>query len=232
LTPKKNFVYVCRRCKKVHSPEEFNESRYCRDCGTFLSQSNKKSVDYLSITCTDEYLKKEDILNLVRKHDEENIWWIEQEKIVGDELKTTMKLSKDNLLRIIEWKFESNALVKKVQLNRAKKLDGNQLENVSNQVFNLDTNHDREKILLLCKFNGIGPAVASVILTFFDPENYCVVDFHVYEEVFGVRPEPLTPEKYVRLLRRFREEAKTHHLRVRDIEKAYFLKNCEKSSCD
>ena len=101
------------------------------------------------------------------------------------------------------------------------------LEKVSNEVFNLEINQDIKRILLLCGFKGIGTAVASVILTFYDPENYCVVDFHIYQELFGIRPNPLTPEKYVRVLKRLREEARKYNLRTRDVEKAYFLKNCE-----
>jgi endonuclease III len=160
-----------------------------------------------------------------------NFWWIQQEKEIGDRLRETKKLSRDELNKIIEWKFESNPLVKTVQLNRMKKINQQLLEKVSNEVFNLDVNQDMKRIALLCGFNGIGPAVASVILAFYDPENYCVVDFHVFQELFGFRPKFLTPEKYVRLLGKLREEAKKYNLRTRDVEKAYFMKNCETTSC-
>jgi len=30
-------IYVCRKCRKRHSPEEFKQSRFCPDCGTYLS---------------------------------------------------------------------------------------------------------------------------------------------------------------------------------------------------
>jgi len=227
MVAEKNYVYVCRKCKRPHSPEEFNESRYCRNCETFLSEKDLKFPNSVSVRGDKGYLSKEEILDLIEKHDRKNLWWIKQEEIIGNQLRKSMKLSKDNLYKIIEWKFESNALVKTVQLNRVKKIEEQQLETISNQVFNLNVDHDLQRINLLCIFKGIGPAVASVILTFFDPENYCVLDFHVYQEVFGIRPKSLTPEKYVRLLRRFRGEAKIHNLRVRDIEKAYFFKNCE-----
>jgi len=175
-------------------------------------------------------LEKEEILEWVEKHDRKNLWWIQEEKEIGDRMRKTMKLSKDDLSKIMEWKFESNALVKTVQLNRVKNVDEQHLEKISNKVFNLDVSQDMKRIMLLCGFNGIGPAVASVILTFFDPQNYCVVDFHVYQEVFGYRPKYLTPEKYVRLLGKLREEAKKYNLKVRDVEKAYFTKNFETKS--
>jgi len=176
-------------------------------------------------------MEREEILEWVDKHDRKNFWWIQQEREIGDRLRETKKLSKDDLNKIIEWKFESNPLVKTIQLNRMKKVNEQHLEKVSNEVFNLDVNQDMKRITLLCGFNGIGPAVASVILTFYDPENYCVVDFHVYQEVFGFRPKYLTPEKYIRLLGKLREEARKYSLNVRDIEKAYFMKNCETTTC-
>ena len=30
-------IYVCRKCRKRYSLEEFKQSRFCRDCGTYLS---------------------------------------------------------------------------------------------------------------------------------------------------------------------------------------------------
>ena len=176
-------------------------------------------------------MEKKEILEWVGKHDKKNAWWIQREKEIGDKLRRTKMLSKEDLVKIVEWKFESNALVKTVQINRVKLINEQHLGKISNKVFDLDVSHDMERITLLCGFSGIGPAVASVILTFYDPENYCVVDFHVYQEVFGFRPKYLTPEKYIRLLGKLREEARKYSLNVRDMEKAYFMKNCETATC-
>jgi hypothetical protein len=30
-------IYVCRKCRKRHSVEEYNESHFCRNCETFLT---------------------------------------------------------------------------------------------------------------------------------------------------------------------------------------------------
>jgi len=30
-------IYVCRKCRKRHSAEEFSQSHFCRDCGTYLT---------------------------------------------------------------------------------------------------------------------------------------------------------------------------------------------------
>jgi hypothetical protein len=175
-------------------------------------------------------VEKEEILERVEKHDKKHSLRIQQEKEIGDKLRTTKNLSKDDLIKIMEWKFESNPLVTTVQVNHAKRVNKEFLKKVSNEVFNLDLNQDMKRITLLCGFEGIGTAVASVILTFYDPENYCVGDFHIYQELFGLRPNPLTPEKYIRILGRLREEARRYNLRTRDVEKAYFMKNCETTS--
>lgn len=187
-------------------------------------------------------MEKEKILYWKDKYDKGAPWSIKEEKRLGDKFRQSKTLTKDDLIRIMEWKFESNALVKTVQVNRAKRVNEQLLQQVSNEVFNLDVNQDMKRINLLCgydiingfvtkRFSGIGSAVASVILTFYDPHNYCVVDFHLYQELFGIRPNPLNPEKYIEVLGKLREEARKYNLRTRDVEKAYFTKNREKSSC-
>jgi len=175
-------------------------------------------------------VEKEEILGWIEKHDKKNVWWIQQESEIGDRLRKTKKLTKEDLIKIMEWKFESNALVRTVQVNHAKRIDSQLLEKVSNEVFNLGIDHDVQRIVRLCGFKGIKTAVASVILTFYDPENYCVVDFHLYQELYGIRPKILTVEKYIRVLRRLREEAQRYGLRTRDVEKAYFMKNCQETA--
>ena len=36
-------IYICLKCRKNHSLEQFNQNRFCRDCGTYLTSSNVKS---------------------------------------------------------------------------------------------------------------------------------------------------------------------------------------------
>jgi len=33
-------IYICRKCGRKHSKQEFKESRFCRNCGTWLSRSS------------------------------------------------------------------------------------------------------------------------------------------------------------------------------------------------
>lgn len=112
------------------------------------------------------------------------------------------------------------------ELKLVAKIDEQVLKKVSNLVFNLNTSQDIYKIKILSALYGIGPAVASTILTFFDPKNYGVFDVHVWREVFGKESKnPFTAENYVKLLSKLREIAKREGLEVRTIEKALFKKN-------
>ena len=93
----------------------------------------------------------------------------------------------------------------------------------------MNTTQDAERIGLLCELkHGIGIAVASTVLTFFDPKNYGVFDFHVWQEVFGGRPK-YTVMEYVKLLSKLRQEAEMQDLGTRTIEKACFKKNYDES---
>ena len=45
-------MFVCSRCGRLHTIEEFNSSRFCHDCGRFLSRINKMgktSKEYASL---------------------------------------------------------------------------------------------------------------------------------------------------------------------------------------
>lgn len=41
-------VYICPKCGRPHSTEEFRQSRFCRNCGKFLTSSDKQALDELS----------------------------------------------------------------------------------------------------------------------------------------------------------------------------------------
>jgi hypothetical protein len=97
-------------------------------------------------------------------------------------------------------------------------IDEKSLKDVSNKVFNLSVSPDIERIELLCDLrHGIGTAVASTILTFFDPKNYGVFDFHVWQEVLGGRPKHTVME-CVKLLSRLRQEAEMYSLDTRTVD--------------
>ncbi|MGB8780327.1 MAG: hypothetical protein WCD81_06725 [Candidatus Bathyarchaeia archaeon] len=169
---------------------------------------------------------------IIKLRDEHNKEWkseIEKEKEIGDQLRATKTLTKSQLEEIIPWKFDCDGRIRANELRLIKGINEQALKEKSTRVFNLDVDHDYERIELLRSFKkGIGVAVASVILAFYDPENYCVFDFHIYQELFGERPD-YTTDEYVKLLTVLRKEAKKCGVFTRDIEKAYYRKNCQRS---
>jgi len=176
-------------------------------------------------------MEKEEILNWSEKHDKDYSEDIQKEKQIGDRLRQTKELTKPDLIEIIKWKFEGDARRTKRELNLVADIDERDLKRVSNLVFNLYVHQDLERIGLLCSLNhGIGPAVTSTILTFYDPDNYGVFDFHVWNEVFGDEKIQYTAKNYIRLLSKLREIATRYDLQTRTVEKAFFKKNIDEAN--
>ena len=171
-------------------------------------------------------MERKEILRLAAKFDQQNAFWLSQEKEIGDRLRATLELKKADLIKIIEWKFESDGRIRAAELRRASGINEDFLVATSKSVFGIGIDRDLERVEFLCCLrNGIGPSMASVILAFFDPDNYGVLDFHVWEELFNEKRRVLTSHDYVRLLSRLREDATRTGLQVRTVEKAYFMKS-------
>lgn len=176
-------------------------------------------------------ISKEQILDLCKKYDSENQLDNSVEKRLGSNFITSKEMSKEELKKVIQWKFNDNKARLKRELNLVDKNDDTTIKELSKCAFN--TGNDDIRIKHLCNIKGIGPAVASAILTFYDPKNFGVFDIHVYDELFDTdsktRPDMSNPELYIKLLNKLREEAINHNLNVRIIEKAYYQKNIDKA---
>lgn len=176
-------------------------------------------------------MEKQEILYWSGRHDNQFPHGIKKEREIGGRLREKEELTKIDLFDIIEWKFEGLEGRKKRELDLMTDIDEQILKKVSNVVFNLNTSQDTYRIRLLCALrHGIGVAVASTILTFFDPKNYGVFDFHVWQEIFGEKLEgKYTVSNYVDLLSKLREIADKYDFDVRTVEKAFYKKNYDKS---
>jgi len=178
-----------------------------------------------------EILNKQEIC-WAKRYDRESPWWIEREKEIGNHLRAARELSKADLIEVIEWKFK-DLKGRQTRVTRyAKRTDDLVLKKVTRLVFDLmDKKYDEYKLNLLCIFDGIGVAIASVILTFYDPQNYGVFDIHVWRELFGKEPKNLfTTKNCLCLFSGLRTISKKHRLPARIIEKALFKKNYDKGS--
>jgi len=180
-------------------------------------------------------LDKEEILFWSRKYDqEETAYSTALERDLGDKLRSTKELSKDELIQIVEWKFQGRLMGRrKIILNKLSGVDDSFVRKVVKESLNEQDERLRIK-KLMGRFEGIpgvGLALASVILTFYDPKNYGVFDIHAWRELCGEQPNDLFSnfENIMKFLKRLRQEAKRMDLDARIVEKAYFKKNLDES---
>ena len=177
-------------------------------------------------------MEKEDILNWNKKYDSEYPWWIQKEEEMRNRLRNTRKLTRQDLIEIVEWKFKELPGRKKRILGLIAKNDDVRIKQVSIQFFNTTSEDDSIKVDTLCLLHGVGPALASTILTFLNPKDYGVFDIHVWRELFGkeAKNEYLwTTENYLKVLVELRKIARTYSLDARTVEKALFKKNLDET---
>jgi len=172
---------------------------------------------------------------LDRYDKEETQYDAELERNLGSKIRKSKSLTKEDLLKIVKWKFPSQSRLKgrqKRTLNLLKTVSAVEIQEICRNALNCDC--DRARIILLMGIKGVKAALASTILAFYDPVNYCVFDIHVYDELFGTNPKTRpknlfsVPDYYLKTLSKVRLLAKKNGLKTREVEKALFKKNLEK----
>lgn len=132
------------------------------------------------------------------------------------------------MVELNDWKFTGNEPRRINNLRNIRKNNDADVRKITRSAF-LDMKIDRQKVDLLAdNLKGVGTAMASVILTFYNPRAYCVFDIHVWKELFSKEMPPYLyiTENYLKVLSKLRNEAKKYSLDdVRTVEKAYFKKN-------
>ena len=187
-----------------------------------------------SQTVSIENLSKQELLLWANKYDEDHPWWAKKEKEIGDKIRADNELGLDTLKEIVEWKFKTVPSRIKRIYNLLKQYNDEDIREVTRWVLPLGIRHDNNKITALKKIKGIGVSLASTILTFYNPHDYCVYDIHVMREMYGELPKyPFTQNKhYLRLLKDLREISIKLNINVRTIEKALFKKNLYAHAAD
>jgi endonuclease III len=176
-------------------------------------------------------MDKVTILKWNDKYDKDHSWWTEKEKEVGDKFRKTKMATKDDLRQVVDWKFKEIEGRRTRILGFVEKNADSEVRKISSDVFG-STLGDEYKIDSLQNLRGVGPAVASVILTFYNPKDYGVFDIHVWREVFGKEPKgyQFTTKDYLKVLGELRKKATQLSLNVRTVEKALFKKNYDESN--
>ena len=139
-------------------------------------------------------------------------------------------VTKEDLMQVIKWKFQGRLKGRKKRLqNLLEDVDANYIKEVSRLAF--ETENDDIRFVLFESIKGVGPAITSVILSFYDQNKYGVMDIHSWRELFGKEPNTLfLQNKYLlKFIGKLREISKEVGLSCRDIEKALFKKNYDES---
>lgn len=172
-------------------------------------------------------MDRDSIIFFKNKYDnEEYLYTRGDEKELRERLRKNNYLTKEDLIQIIKWKFQGRLTGRQKRLLKfIEGIDDQIIKNISKLAFK--TKDDETRIKLFCVIKGVGTALTSVILAFYDPNNYGIMDIHSWREMFGKEPKDLfTSNRHlIRFLNKLREISNEVNLPCRDIEKALFKKN-------
>lgn len=184
-------------------------------------------------------MNKKEIIFWRNKYDEEEDLY--DKKLEGRLRKKFQKnklVTKPDLIEIVKWKFQSPSL-----LGRRKRIlsfiDRNKestIREFSKLTFRNRDDETRLRLLSSPNIKGVGNALASVILAFYNPKNYGILDIHAWRELFdkkaGEEPQDLfsNHEKAIEFFNKLRGISSKTGFSCRDIEKALFKKNLDNSN--
>lgn len=172
---------------------------------------------------------KKEILRWSKKYDKDQGWWVQIENELGAKFRKEKVLTRDDLIQIVEWKFNDSSEDKKKRIiDAVSKNDETLIERISSQIFSIPSDEDAYRVNSLTMLNGVSPVLASIILTFFDPKRYGIFDINVWRALLGNEPPNLfTAQNYLKLLAAIRKTATKNNLDARTVEKAFYKKHLD-----
>lgn len=170
-------------------------------------------------------MNKEEILCWKALYDvEEDLYNTGLEKELREKFQRNRFATKEDLRKIIEWKFQGQLKGRKsLNINRLNNFSAELIEGISKLVVTTDS--DKTRLRLLTVIDGVGYSIATVILSFFDPQNYGVLDFHAWNAIFQDREKTFGERECLKFIRELRKIAREVGLPCRDVEKALFKKD-------
>src|SRR5437016_2859012 len=119
----------------------------------------------------------------------QSTWDRDTEKELGAKLRETKLLTKNDLNTLVNWKFQGLPGRLKQNLARLSNFPHDQVVTTFKEA--ISATDEIERIRKLDTLPAVGPAMISVILTFYDPTQYGILDIHVWRELFGPEPSAL-----------------------------------------
>ena len=134
-------------------------------------------------------------------------------------------------MQVVEWKFKEEEEKKTRLLELVARNDEATINRLSSQALSIPSCEDAYRMNCLTLLEGVSPVLASVILAFFDPHQYCILDLRVWKPVLGNPPPNLyQTQYYLKLLVALRKTAAKHNLDVRTVDKALYKKSLDEES--
>jgi len=165
-----------------------------------------------------------------RKYDKAFGWQAQRERELGYRFRKAKTLTLADLAQVVEWKFREEPEKKTRVLELVSRNNEATVNRLSSQALSIPSCEDAYRMTCLTLLEGISPVLASVILAFFDPKQYGILDPAVWRALLG-NPPPnlLTTQNYLKLLTAIRKTAAKHNLDVRVIDKALYKKSLDES---
>jgi hypothetical protein len=176
-------------------------------------------------------MDKADFLRWSRKYDKAFGWQAQRERELGAKFRKNKQLSSADLASVVEWKFNNEPEKKERALELIARNDETKVQRITSQVLSLPKGDDMYRMNCLATLEGLTPVLASIILAFFDPHNYGILDVNVWKRLLGNPPPNVySPQNYIVLLAAMRKTAAKHNLDARVIDKAWFKKSIDEFS--
>jgi hypothetical protein len=176
-------------------------------------------------------LDKADFLMWSRKYDKAYGWQAQREREIGAKIRKNKALSLKDLASVVEWKFkdEPEKLARIQELVARNKEED--IARITGQALSIPGCDDIYRVNCLTLLEGVSPIIASVILAFFDPKQYCILTLQVWKRLLGNAPPNMqSTASYKTLLLAIRKTAAKQNLDVRVIDKALYKKSIDEYS--
>jgi hypothetical protein len=173
---------------------------------------------------------KADFLLWSRKYDKSFGWQAQRERELGSKFRKVKALTLADLAQVVEWKFREEPEKKTRVSELVTRNDEATVNRLSSQALSIPSCEDAYRMNCLTLLEGVSPVLASVILAFFDPKQYGILDATIWKALLG-NPPPnlLTTQNYLKLLFAMRKTAAKQNLDVRVIDKALYKKSLDES---
>ncbi|WP_280535411.1 hypothetical protein [Halopenitus sp. POP-27] len=142
----------------------------------------------------------------------------EIEDRLNDALPERGYITRDQLEDVVRWKLNGQKGRRDLNIEKVNAVPDEFVRRVSEAAFLVDDPTLRLKTLQ--SIPGIGGATATVILRFYDPENYAIGDRYIVHELFG-EDRGMRVTDYPKILKELRDR-NPGGFDLRTVEKAYY----------